>query len=748
MSYKRIISILCILVFSAQMLSAQSAFDSRYSTAESQYARKQYQAAITSLKNAKKAMGVTNEQIAKADALIARCENAIRIQNQLVLDVHDVKASYEGGLDTIHVVAGQAWKATIDGNDWCAAQSMGSDLLILNIRPNKTKELRLAQVQVKMGKQTDIVYVRQEPRPDTHRMVRIGTDPEYAQIWIEGQDRKYDSPWAFDLPAGRHTIKIEKDGYASKDTTIFIEDDLSTDAINLNFRLARNFGRIRFKVDPEPGFRFSSAPVIELNHQPISMSGRRYRYDSAEPIQYYKIYEDETIPVYPTHYSVTVHADKFKTFDKDYGIYKDMDTLIHVVLQARTGLLSVSDMENARGAEVLLDNESIGTVPLSKFRTGIGNHELIIRKDGYLPEFERYPLNILEHMDTTVHVSMARFGKYRFTSSPSGAQVYVDDKPIGETPVDYLLKAGDHKVSVSRKGYSTVTEVIYPEFGDDLYEQHFSLMQTYPLTVSCDIDSLLVVIKQKNEIFAQDVKTPVTVRLPFSKKPYRLELYRVSQPKPVYWGPLSFREEGKTEHRVLTYSRSNLQWMGADFLLGAPVSDSYPYRKFGDFRLLNFKIVRGLSTSFLKASLFRNPEGIPEVNNSRFVPAFSCVFLNYEFRIGGRILENLDICALGEAAWYPHFLSELRLPMTFMSGMEWFAGLELTSRIPTLNGHIKAGYQRFLDQDSIAPALWMAREEENDLTKAPLSFPGAFVVSIGFSLGNQDSKGENMIRLF
>ena len=747
MILKKLLLLGCALAVSVTVL-AQNTFDSRYSAAESQYASKQYQSAITTLKNAKKAMGVTQEQKAKADGLIARCEEALRVLNRLILDVHDIKASYDGCMDTIHIVAGQAWKATIEANDWCAIQSMGNDMVVLDIQPNKTKETRMAQVQVKMGKQTDIIYVRQDPRPDTHRTVRIETDPEYAKIWVEGVDGRVDSPWSFDLPSGRHTIKIEKDGYAPKDTAIFIEDDLSEEAINLHFTLPRRFGRVSVKVEPEPGFRFSSAPVIELNHSPILMSGRRNRYESAAPIQYYTLYEDETIPVYPGRHIVTVRADNFKTYDQDYSIYENMDTLIHVVLEARTGLLSVSDMGNARGAEVYIDNDPVGTIPLSGYRVGVGDHFLTARKNGYLSALDRYPLHVQENKDTTVHVLMTRFGNYRFNSTPAGAKVYIDDAFVGETPVDHVLLAGEHQVTIKRNGYSDYSEIVDTEFGDELHEKHFTLMQTYPLTISCDIDSLSVVVLKDNEPVVTGVKAPVTVHLPFSKKNYRLELYRASQAKPVYWGPLSFREEGKTHHKVLTFSRSNFQAIGGDLVFNSPLSQDLPYSKIGNFRFLNFKLFTGLSTSLLKASLFRTDQGMEEIRNSSFVPAVSCLFLNYEFRMGGRILENLDICAIGEAAWYPEYLKEAKLPVTFLSGLEWFAGVELTSRIPIINANVKAGYQSFANSGTLAPSLWMSPLEGENLVQHPLTFPGAFVVSVGFSLGGRDSKGENMIRLF
>ena len=55
MNLKKFLLAFCALILSVQMVSAQNTFESRYSAAESQYSKKQYQTAITTLKNAKKA---------------------------------------------------------------------------------------------------------------------------------------------------------------------------------------------------------------------------------------------------------------------------------------------------------------------------------------------------------------------------------------------------------------------------------------------------------------------------------------------------------------------------------------------------------------------------------------------------------------------------------------------------------------------------------------------------------------------
>ena len=44
-------------------------------------------------------------------------------------------------------------------------------------------------------------------------------------------------------------------------------------------------------------------------------------------------------------------------------------------------------------------------------------------------------------------------GKVKITSSPSGARVVIDGSPIGVTPLEYDLKSGAHKVTLSSEGH-------------------------------------------------------------------------------------------------------------------------------------------------------------------------------------------------------------------------------------------------------------------------------------------------------
>ncbi len=81
-----------------------------------------------------------------------------------------------------------------------------------------------------------------------------------------------------------------------------------------------------------------------------------------------------------------------------------------------------------------------------------------------------------------------------------------------------------------------------------------------------------------------------------------------------------------------------------------------------------------------------------------------------------------------------------------MSGHDLFVGAEVSTRIPIANVNIKAGMQMYPGLTANIPN---SKETANkDYYSQALDVPASFVVSVGFSLGSKDAKGNNILRVF
>ena len=56
----------------------------------------------------------------------------------------------------------------------------------------------------------------------------VHTDPEGAKIIVDGKATKYHSPVNFDLPAGKHTIGIERNGFAIENREVMVLKNQTT----------------------------------------------------------------------------------------------------------------------------------------------------------------------------------------------------------------------------------------------------------------------------------------------------------------------------------------------------------------------------------------------------------------------------------------------------------------------------------------------------------------------------------------
>ena len=103
------------------------------------------------------------------------------------------------------------------------------------------------------------------------------------------------------------------------------------------------------------------------------------------------------------------------------------------------------------GALVMADGKPLGETPLKNFRVAAGVRHLRLEKPGYFPL--DHQLTAGEH-ELDLHLKAAPF-RIRVTSEPSGASVFLDGIPQGETPLENLEIPGEgsHTLKAEKAGY-------------------------------------------------------------------------------------------------------------------------------------------------------------------------------------------------------------------------------------------------------------------------------------------------------
>lgn len=118
-----------------------------------------------------------------------------------------------------------------------------------------------------------------------------------------------------------------------------------------------------------------------------------------------------------------------------------------------TGTLAVNS--NVSGAQVLVNGRAVGNTPIN-ITLNAGTYTLEVRRAGYNPY--RVSVNIQAGRTTQIYAQLVPTppptGTLVVNSNVAGAQVLVNGRQVGFTPVNVSLNAGNYTLEVRRAGYN------------------------------------------------------------------------------------------------------------------------------------------------------------------------------------------------------------------------------------------------------------------------------------------------------
>jgi len=756
--------------------------------------KQQYERAREMVTQGLRLPNLSEAQTKDGKAFIERCNRAIGVRDRIEFTVDSLRVPAKGGRDSAGFIAGRPddVKPGTGLPDWCCIERTADGYVYLQLASNPYKTPREAQVEltVKGVRKKAVLHVVQEPRPDTQKQLIIQTNPRSALITVE-KFAPTNGLWERRLPSGEYRINVRTadNQYEPKDTVVVLRDDLLDDEeIAVNLTLRPLFSRIDLNVVPEQGFAFGAEhqPRISINgNVVVEPKEEAYYYEDDRPLMKYCLYGDGTIPVSAGSVSIFVSAPGFRSADRDVFAPAGETVPVTIELPAVTGELRLVDEGRAAEATVLLDGTPVGTVEQIAQEGKpvlIGDHSIVIEREGFVPNEGMYAVHIEEGKRSSVPVSMYGKNVLDVKTDPAGARILLDGDPIGFSPLEgYELKEipGDpgHRftLTIERDSFLTVTRSILADFSrPETFSENHRLIPTHRLKISADDSGLRVTVKDNRKDpeavrYAEKVELPAEVELPYREEPYYVELFRGGSS--AYRGKITFKDETSPKERVIpSWSQHYQQILGCDFtLLGAPTIDlecgdfSKGYHNYGSLSLGKLGFFDGYTSSVIHASmLFQSDsdvplhvpnEGVGEredyiINNAGYLPAISFFFINGEFRVGGAVSDYFDVDALFSYAWYPDFWKQL-FKFSYVSGFDLFLGAELTTRLPWIDFNLKAGALMQPDMKAQIYVEGLNRSNpEKSFYAYKLHRPVTFVISLGFTFGGHDSKGNSIWRVF
>jgi formylglycine-generating enzyme required for sulfatase activity len=157
----------------------------------------------------------------------------------------------------------------------------------------------------------------------------------------------------------------------------------------------------------------------------------------------------------------TLRAEKagYRPLEAAFEVTRDPRQLARFALERLPSLLTL-ELDPASGVRVFADAAERGTTPLPPLELAAGEHEIVLRAEGYAAHTAR--ITAAGGGDTQVlRASLVPDrASVRFDSDPAGAEVRVDGAVIGLTPLSADLTSGARRVVVALQGFRPAARTV------------------------------------------------------------------------------------------------------------------------------------------------------------------------------------------------------------------------------------------------------------------------------------------------
>ena len=194
-----------------------------------------------------------------------------------------------------------------------------------------------------------------DPGLEETTVVEFSSTPQNAQVIIDNIP-KCNTPCSAELAPGRHTISLTLPRYLPYQEEIDVKKGMA----KIDRKLEENFGHISVTSKPE-------GLGIHLDQKPIGKSPLKADVD-------------------PGKHTVTIKSDQYYEKGMEFTLKRGEEKSIALEPVAKIGALDIKaldDKGNALKAEVVIDGKSVGETPLVLKSFLIGQHSVVIKKDGF-----------------------------------------------------------------------------------------------------------------------------------------------------------------------------------------------------------------------------------------------------------------------------------------------------------------------------------------------------------------------------
>lgn len=198
-------------------------------------------------------------------------------------------------------------------------------------------------------------------------------------------------------------------------------------------------------------FVLTAAPVrISIEPAPNSMSFRGF----PPPVKVFGRYLS-----LPGSYRVDAKKSGYRKLEESIEVAFGSEPVLDFQLRKLPGSLTILS-HPVSNAEVLIDGIVVGKTPLKSYEIEAGKYEVQIAADRFLPvvqSVEIQGMGVGQSIEGTLEPG---WGTLSVKSEPEGAEVWMNETVIGQTPLETEPMAGEYQLKLYKEGWKPVsTEV-------------------------------------------------------------------------------------------------------------------------------------------------------------------------------------------------------------------------------------------------------------------------------------------------
>ena len=249
----------------------------------------------------------------------------------------------------------------------------------------------------------------------------ITSEPSGAAVWIDDKKEIGVTPLVIENQSvGEHKIYLEKGGYSTETTAILQANDIK----KINLILKFGVGKLRVITNP-----YEANVILDG-----VMRGK-------SPLILKEIKSG--------WHDLRILKDGYSIVTERIEIKSKLTEEIKIDLKK---LAALSINSNPFGASVEIDGKLLGLTPIA-VGADEGSHEIVLSKNDYY--WETISLDLKAGEQRELKLDLRRYvGAVSIISNPAAAEVFIDGKIKGETPLKVLnIVTGSHLMEVRKQGY-------------------------------------------------------------------------------------------------------------------------------------------------------------------------------------------------------------------------------------------------------------------------------------------------------